>query len=274
MSILVQISDPHFGTERPLVVEALVRLVRREAPELVVLSGDITQRARRRQFRAARQFVDRLGARALLAIPGNHDLPLFNAATRLFKPYANFRREFGAELEPVYESERLLAIALNTTRRWRHANGEVSKTQIERVARRLARATPAQLRVVIVHQPVCVTQPEDEVNRLRGHAGAVRRWAEAGADLVMGGHIHLPYVLALHEAYAGLPRHAWAVQAGTAVSRRLRNGIDNSINVVRTGDATRGRACTVERWDYAADRGEFAAVAVDRLRFDAGADGR
>jgi hypothetical protein len=130
------------------------------------------------------------------------------------------------------------------------------------------------VRVVNDHQPGWVTPPEDEVNRLRGHAGAVRRWAEAGADLVMGGHIHLPYVLALHEAYAGLPRHAWAVQAGTAVSRRLRNGIDNSINVVRTGDATRGRACTVERWDYAADRGEFAAVAVDRLRFDAGADGR
>jgi len=268
MSLLIQISDPHFGTERPRVVEALVRLVRRETPELVVLSGDITQRARRGQFRAAREFVDRLGAPALLAIPGNHDLPLFNAASRLFKPYANFRREFGHELEPVYESDRLLAIALNTTRRWRHVNGEVSKAQVERVAARLARAAPGQLRVVIVHQPVCVTQPEDEANRLRGHARAVRRWAEAGADLVMGGHIHLPYVLALHEAYRGLPRQAWAVQAGTAVSRRLRNGIDNSINLVRSGDATQGRACTVERWDYRADSGEFSAVAVDRLSFD------
>jgi 3',5'-cyclic AMP phosphodiesterase CpdA len=269
LTLLIQVSDPHFGTERPLVVEALVRLVRAEAPELVVLSGDITQRARRGQFRAARTFVDRLGAPALIAIPGNHDIPLFNPASRIFKPYANFRREFGSDLEPAYESDRLLAIALNTTRRYRHAHGEVSSAQIERVANRLAAAAPAQLRVVIVHQPVCVTRPEDEVSRLRGHAAAVRRWAAAGADLIMGGHIHLPFVCALHERYANLARHAWAVQAGTAVSRRVRDGIGNSINLVRYDEAAVGRGCVVERWDFSADRDEFRVVAIDRLRFDA-----
>jgi 3',5'-cyclic AMP phosphodiesterase CpdA len=266
VSLLIQISDPHFGTERPPVVEALVRLVRGQAPDLVVLSGDITQRARRRQFRAARAFVDRLGAPALLAIPGNHDIPLLDATSRLFRPYANFRHAFGDELEPVYESERLLAIALNTTRRWRHANGEVSKKQIERVAGRLASATASQLRLVIVHQPVCVTRPEDEENLLRGHARAVRRWAAAGADLIMGGHIHLPFVCALHERYADLPRRAWAVQAGTAVSRRVRNGADNSVNLVRYGGPGPSRRCTIERWDFAAATGEFTPVAVEELR--------
>ena len=268
MRLLIQISDPHFGTEQPPVVEALVRLVRGQSPELVVLSGDITQRARRGQFRAARRFVDRLGAPALLAIPGNHDIPLFNPASRLFKPYANFRRAFGPDLEPMFESERLLAIALNTTRRYRHANGEVSKAQIERVARRLERATEAQLRIVIVHQPVCVTLPEDEANLLRGHAAAVRRWASAGADLIMGGHIHLPFVCALHERQRGLPRPAWAVQAGTAVSRRVRNGAGNSVNLVRYGGPEPFRHCAIERWDFQAAREEFARVAVDELRFD------
>jgi 3',5'-cyclic AMP phosphodiesterase CpdA len=269
MSLLIQISDPHFGTEQPAAVEALVRLVRQQSPELVVLSGDITQRARRRQFRAARAFVDRLGAPALLAIPGNHDIPLFNAAGRLFRPYANFRRAFGAELEPMFESDRLLAIALNTTRRYRHANGEVSPAQIERVASRLERATASQLRVVIVHQPVAVTRPEDEVNLLRGHAAAVRRWTAAGADLIMGGHIHLPFVCALHDRHADLPRRAWAVQAGTAVSRRVRNGIGNSVNLVRYGGPEPYRRCVIERWDFHASTKEFAPVAVDDLRFDA-----
>ena len=269
MRLLIQISDPHFGTEQAPVVEALVRLVRAQSPGLVVLSGDITQRARRRQFRAARGFIDRLGAPALLAIPGNHDIPLLNAASRLFRPYANYRRAFGADLEPVFESDRLLAIAVNTTRRYRHANGEVSKAQIERVARRLERATEAQLRLVIVHQPVAVTRPEDEVNQLRGHARAVRRWAAAGVDLIMGGHIHLPFVCALRERYADLPRPAWAVQAGTAVSRRLRNGFANSVNLIRYGGPEPFRRCTIERWDFHAATNEFACVAVDELRFDA-----
>ena len=268
MSLLIQISDPHFGTEQPPVVEALVRLVRRTSPDLVVLSGDITQRARRRQFRAARAFVDRLGAPALLAIPGNHDIALFGATTRLFKPYANFRRAFGPDLEPTFESDRLLALALNTTRRYRHVDGEVSPAQIERVARRLERATATQLRIVIVHHPVCVTRPEDDANLLHGHARAVRRWTAAGADLIMGGHIHLPFVCALHDRHADLPRRAWAVQAGTAVSRRVRNGIGNSVNLIRYGGPEPYRHCAVERWDFVAADGEFASVAVDELRFD------
>src|SRR6476661_987702 len=103
MSLLMQISDTHFGTEQGDVVEALVRLVREQAPDLVMLSGDITQRARRRQFAAARAFVDRLAPVPLVAIPGNHDIPLFNVALRLMAPYANYSRAFGAELEPVFE---------------------------------------------------------------------------------------------------------------------------------------------------------------------------
>jgi len=115
MKTLIQISDTHFGTERPPVVEALVRFVRDQAPGLIILSGDITQRARRSQFRAARAFLDRLGDVPMLVIPGNHDIPLFNPAARIFWPYRNYRRELGGNLEPEFESEDVLAIALNTT---------------------------------------------------------------------------------------------------------------------------------------------------------------
>lgn len=143
MVLLAQISDPHFGTERPDVVEALVRLMHEHAPTVVVLSGDITQRARRRQFRAARTFVDRLGAAVALAIPGNHDIPLFNLPARLLAPYANYCRAFGKDLEPYFESKELLVLALNATRWYRHKDGEVSREQIERVAQRLQQADAA-----------------------------------------------------------------------------------------------------------------------------------
>ena len=268
MSLVLQISDPHFGTEQPPVVEALVRLVRDQAPTLVVLSGDITQRARRRQFRAARAFVDRLGAPATLAIPGNHDIPLFNLAARLFTPYANHCREFGSDLEPMFESEQLLVIALNTTRIYRPTDGEVSAGQIARVARRLERATPSQLRVVVTHQPVAVTRAQEQTNLLHGREAAVRSWAHAGADLILGGHIHLPYVLALHEQFAGLRREVWAVQAGTALSWRVRHDAGNSVNLLRYAGVQRQRRyVAVERWDYSEPQQCFLPTTINELNF-------
>ncbi len=254
--LLLQVSDTHFGTEQPLVVEALVRLAHAHRPELLVLSGDITQRARTTQFRAAREFVDRLGIAHRVVIPGNHDIPLFNLLQRMLAPYANHVRAFGAELEPVYESHALLVVGVNTTRARRHKNGEVSPEQVERVAQRLRRAQGAQLRVVVIHQPAAVLRERDEHDRLRGHDHAIPAWANAGADMVMGGHIHLPYLLPLHELNGGLPRRLWAVQAGTAVSHRVREGVANSVNLVRWD----GARAVVERWDYAIAKDEFERV--------------
>ncbi len=270
MTLLAQISDPHFGTERPLVVDALVRLVHEQAPNLVVLSGDITQRGRRRQFLAARAFMDRLGVAATLVIPGNHDIPLYALATRLLTPYANHCRAFGADLEPMFESDRLLVITVNTTRYYRHTDGEVSTEQIERVARRLERATGNQLRVVVTHQPVAVTRKQDEIDLLHGGERAIRGWALAGADLILGGHIHLPFVLPLHERFSDLPRKVWAINAGTAVSRRIRHEAGNSINLIRyDGPRSNRREAVVERWDYLDSQQCFRPVDSNELHCDA-----
>ena len=246
MTVLLQISDPHFGTEQAPVVEALVALARQQRPDLLVLSGDITQRARPAQFQAARAFMDRLGA-PVLAVPGNHDLPLFDLWTRLRRPYGWHIAAFGIDLEPVHSSPDLLVVCVNTTRVWRHKHGEVSEHQIDRVARTLAGAGAAQLRVVVVHQPVAVTRTEDVPNRLRGHAAALQRWAAAGADLVMGGHIHLP------------------VQAVTAVSSRVRRDVPNSVNLLRWGaEAGKGR-CLIEQWDFSDMHRAFARSTVTEV---------
>ena len=274
MTLLLQVSDPHFGTERAPVVAALERLVREQRPDVLLLSGDITQRATRAQFAAARRFVDRLALPALVAIPGNHDIPLFNLAARLLWPYARYAQVFGQELEPQFENPEVLVLGLNTTRRWRHVDGQVSAAQIERVARRCEQAPAAQWRIVVGHQPVAVSRQQDVHNLLHGRDAAVRRWSAAGVDLVLGGHIHLPFVLPLHEQWPGLPRQLWAVQAGTAVSDRVRAEAGNSVNLIRieAGAASKGPAGTatarplqIERWDHVPTAQRFECASVHRL---------
>src|SRR5690606_32174163 len=115
------------------------------------------------------------------------------------------------------DAPELLVIGVRTTRRYRHIEGQVSSEQIERVAQRLRQAKEEQLRIVVTHQPVYVTHPVDEEHLLRGRERAILEWAEAGADLILGGHIHRPFIRAVPETLAGTGRQIWAVQAGTAV---------------------------------------------------------
>ena len=267
MTVLLQISDPHFGTEQPPVAEALLRFAHQVRPVALVLSGDITQRARRAQFAAARDFVARISAPALVAIPGNHDIPLINVIARMFYPYAGFEQAFGANLEPQWHSDDFLVIGVNTTRARRHKDGEVSPEQILRVSKRLATAGARQIRIVVTHQPVHVIRGSEVHNRLHGHAEAIQAWSSAGADVIMGGHIHLPYVAALHEHYGDLRRRCWAVQAGTAVSTRVRRRHPNSVNLIKRDGA---QNCLVERWDYSAERNEFHCVQTTSLNLDRG----
>ena len=261
MSLLLHISDTHFGTEQSHVIEALVAMARQQCPNWVVLSGDITQRARAAQFRAASDFVHRLGA-PVLAVPGNHDIPLLDLWTRVRQPYAPYIAAFGDDLEPVLCSPELMVVCVNTTRAWRHKNGEVCLAQVERVAGLLQSACAAQLRVVVVHQPVAVTRAEDVPNLLRGHACALQRWAAAGVDLVLGGHIHLPYVMALD----GLVRTVWAVQAGTAVSSRVRQRWPNSVNLLRWGAHAAAGHCEIEQWDFSGAAQAFVCAKVTCVR--------
>lgn len=261
MSILLQISDTHFGAEQPLVVDALVTLVRQQLPDLLVMSGDITQRATPAQFRAARAFTDRLAV-PVLAVPGNHDIPLFDLWARLRRPYARYSAAFGDDLEPVHCSPDLMVVCVNTTRAWRHKRGQTSRLQVDRVVRLLRGAQHAQLRVVVVHQPAAVTRADDLPDRLLGHAVALQHWAAAGADLVMGGHIHLPYVKPLH----GLARPIWVVQAGTAVSSRLREGLPNSVNLLRWGEQSSPGCCTIEQWDFSAQGRVFVRSRISEIR--------
>lgn len=252
MTTVLHISDTHFGTEQPPVVAALLQLHAQQKPDLVIASGDITQRARRSQFRAAREFFDKLAAR-LVVIPGNHDIPLLNLALRFLAPYANYARAFGRDLQPEFISSDLFVIGVNTTRPQRHIDGEVSAEQIRYVCERLACAHAEQLKIIVTHQPVHVISRNDEINLLHGYREAIEAWTEAGVDLILGGHIHLPYVRSLRSE--GLTQPAWAVQAGTALSWRIRDNTPNSVNLIRYEN--RSRECCVEQWDFATEHAAF-----------------
>jgi 3',5'-cyclic AMP phosphodiesterase CpdA len=259
MSVVLQVSDTHFGTEQPAVVEALEKLCREEGPELLVLSGDVTQRARRGQFVAAKEFLSRMPVAHTLVLPGNHDIPLFNLADRIFHPYRNYRLFLCDDLEPEFESSDLFVLGVNTTRASRHTVGEVSPEQVDRVSGRLREARGEQLRIVVTHQPVRATRDSDLKNLLRGHEEAVRAWSKAGADLIVAGHIHLPHLRPLQEVFNDLPRPVWSLLAGTAVSSRVRGDVPNSVNLIRYRAEERPLCCAVERWDFH-ERGLFLLV--------------
>jgi 3',5'-cyclic AMP phosphodiesterase CpdA len=252
LSVLLHISDTHFGTEDAPVVLALQAFAHELKPDALVLSGDVTQRARSAQFAAARQFCDSLHVPQTLTLPGNHDIPLYNVFARIAAPWHGYQRAFGRELEPVLELPDAVVIGVNTTRPERHKDGEVSPQQIRGVAERLREVPRAKLRIVVTHQPACVMRPEDEKDRLHGGDEAVQAWSQAGCDLVLGGHIHLPYVSDVCALVKGAQRPMFCVQAGTALSTRVRHNTPNSVNVIRWQAPAAGaaRQCKVERWDY------------------------
>jgi 3',5'-cyclic AMP phosphodiesterase CpdA len=249
------------------VVTALQGLVRERHPDLLVFSGDLTQRARPAEFADARRLCDSLGIAHVLALPGNHDIPLFNVLARATRPYANYLAAFGPRLEPMLQTDDFLVVGVNTTRASLHKDGEVSPDQVQRVARQLQGARAGQLRIVVTHQPADVIRDEDRPDRLRGAEPALQAWSRAGADLVLGGHIHLPYVLDLRQRPQPTPRAMWCVQAGTAVSTRVRHDTCNSVNLIhwRPVPAGQARSCQVERCDYNAAEGWFATAEVSTL---------
>lgn len=267
---IVQLSDLHFGTETPAVLEALLAACAEIEPGLVLLSGDLTQRARRHEFDACRQLIKRLAPAQVLAVPGNHDLPLFNVWHRFRAPYAGFRRVFGWQLEPVFETPEVLVAGVNTTDPRRHVDGYFDSRSVDQVARQL-QASSATLKLVVGHHPVDAVLASDEQNIAGGAHAAMQRWSEAGMQLYLAGHIHYPFFAPLCRRYPDLPEQAWTLQAGTAISRRTRDGKPNSFNLIESD--SQDKTLVLCRWDFVAegaDNGSGEFVAAERVQLPLG----
>jgi 3',5'-cyclic AMP phosphodiesterase CpdA len=249
------------GRLDPLVLSPLIEVIRTVNADLVVISGDFTQRATGAQFRSARAFLDAI-AQPTLCIPGNHDVPLWNVVARFLTPLDRYRRYISADLSPEYRDEEMTVVGLNTARSLAWGEGRVNLAEVERVLDRLKSASVDATRIVVTHHPFDLP-PGVRETRLVGRArAAMARFATGGADLFLSGHLHLTHISHSAERYRIAGHSALIVQAGT-VSMRGR-GEEPSFNVLRLD---RGRL-EIGRflWDPAA--GRFHEAAFGSFRRD------
>jgi 3',5'-cyclic AMP phosphodiesterase CpdA len=194
---ILHISDLHIGTpEVPAVGHSLDALIERVDPAVVVASGDLTHRGRAEQHDRAASFLRGLG-RPLLVVPGNHDIPFLPPA-RMTRTFAEFERVWETA-EPVHRSPELLVVGVNSVRPWRHQSGGVSDAQLTRSEQLLGGATENAFRVVVLHHPLTGAPWRSRKRPLARRKHVLERLAEAGAELILAGHIHQSTVTARHE---------------------------------------------------------------------------
>jgi 3',5'-cyclic AMP phosphodiesterase CpdA len=225
---IAHLSDLHFGRENPAVVAGLVREMEARPPSLVAVSGDLTQRARAGQFRAARAFLDGLPA-PVLVVPGNHDIPLFNLVARWLSPLGGYARHINPDPEPFFHDEALAVMGVNTARSGKWSDGRLSVPQIERIRERFGPLPERVFKVMVTHHPF-IPAPRGRAHALveRGVEG-LQAAESAGVDLLLAGHLHMSFAADVRPHYLSIRRSMLVAQAGTSTSRRHR-GEPNTYN--------------------------------------------
>ncbi len=231
MRKIVHMSDLHFGRTDDAVVESLVETVVEIAPDLVVVSGDLTQRAKSREFAAARTFLDRL-PKPQVVVPGNHDVPLYSVYKRFVMPLKGFTRFITNDLTPFYLDDEIAAIGVNTARSLTIKDGRISKEQVAEISSRLSPLSEELTKIVVTHHPFDLPagfHSGDLVDRAEKAMPAI---AESGADIFLSGHLHVSHITDSAARYRlASGRSGLIIQAGTATSTRGR-GERNSFNLI------------------------------------------
>ena len=255
MRTLVHLSDLHFGRIREGIIESLSGAVHKLNPDLVAISGDLTQRARRREFAQARDFLGAL-AQPKIIVPGNHDVPLYNLFARFGRPLERFRHYISQDLEPFYADNEIAVQGINTARSLTFKGGRVNERQIALLQQRLA-ALASVTKIVVTHHPFDLPERYPE-HALVGRARmALTQLANSGIDLFLAGHLHVGVSGKMTLRFNIAGHSGLVVQAGTATSSRTR-GEANSFNVIRIDWAK----IVVERFDSSAPGTTFSRAAT------------
>jgi 3',5'-cyclic AMP phosphodiesterase CpdA len=232
MKLLAHISDLHFGREDEDIVRGLQESLHNASPEVIVVSGDLTQRAKKKQFRAARAFLDELPKVPQIVIPGNHDISTTNLFERVVRPLKRYRRFITKDLTPFYSDRQVAIAGINTVRLLNTKDGRLNRFQVENACRQFSEAADSAVRVVVTHHPIDVPAEDLKHPTLTRAGMAVAGFARCRVDLFLSGHLHAGLSLATCTRYPLPGYSAVVVHAGTAVSTRTRLE-PNSWNLIR-----------------------------------------
>lgn len=259
MRTIVHLSDLHFGRVDHALLQPLQKLVTRLSPDVLVVSGDLTQRARVAEFTAARAFLDTLPGPQII-VPGNHDIPLYDVARRFFAPLQRYQRHVTLDLAPEYVDEEIAVLGINSARSLTFKHGRISHAQIAGISRRMQALPPGVLRIVVSHHPFDLPDGHHERQLINRAPLAMAEFAQAGVDLLLAGHLHASHAGDSAERYQISGYAALVVQAGTATSTRGR-GEANAFNVIEVGP---GRV-QVQHYNWQPALADFVAVSCDRF---------
>jgi 3',5'-cyclic AMP phosphodiesterase CpdA len=257
---IVHLSDIHFGRVNEQVIPPLIEAVTRITPDLVAVSGDLTQRARSRQFKQARAFLDRLPTPQIV-VPGNHDVPLYNVAARVLQPLRQYRRYITDDLRPFFADDEIAVLGVSTARSLTIKDGRVNEEQVAWMSDRLRGCDPAVVKIVVTHHPFDLPEGHHERNLVGRARMAMEALAGCGVDLFLAGHLHVGHTSDSATRYRIKGHSALVVQAGTATSGRCR-GAENSFNVLRIDRPQ----IAVERFEWQPQRGEFGLAMSEYFR--------
>ena len=260
MRILAHLSDLHFGRTDPTLLAPLESALAALQPHLIVVSGDLTQRARRSQFLAARAFLDRLPAPRIV-VPGNHDVPLFDIFTRFVRPLARYRRHISHDLEPHYQDQEIAVVGVNTARSLTVQAGRINRSQVDRLRQRLCNLDRRVVRFVVTHHPFEAPAGHAERKVVGRAAMALDTLHACGVDVCLAGHLHVSHVGRAAAQHVVTGHRVLLIQAGTATSTRER-GEANAFNVIHVAAPT----LRVDQHSWHAARGGFVVSASERFR--------
>jgi len=262
MTRLVHLSDLHFGAHDELLVAAVERRADELKPDLIVISGDFTQRARTDQFGQACEFLGRLKTRGheVLGVPGNHDVPLYDVLRRFLSPLTRYRRFIDDSLCPFHELPGAAVLGINTARSLTFKDGRINRAQVDFIRDTFARTRDNVAKILVTHHPMFALPVGDgpELGKAIGRQElALGAIADAGVDLLLAGHNHRASSHHASELVTGAGE-ALVIQAGTATSTRLRDE-EQSFNLI---EVERGEVMlTVQAWNgdafVARDAGRF-----------------
>ena len=228
MTTIAHLSDLHFGREVPSVIHGLLDSLNLLQPDLVIISGDLTQRAKHSEYKNGVRFLQQLPYPYLI-VPGNHDMSMYNLMERFFYPWSKWKHYISGDMFPTVQQKNITAMGINTARRtgWHldWSRGSINEKQIKKIQTFMTKQLGENLRLLVAHHPFWLPKKFERRHVIDRRDTALMSLQKAGVDIILSGHIHI--------AYSKIMDGVLISHTGTTFSNRLMANTPNSFNVIR-----------------------------------------